>query len=37
MSFKEASGKTISERGKYLTLLQEQADNHSESHFASFP
>jgi uncharacterized protein with GYD domain len=36
MSFKDASGKTISDRGKYLTVWKEQADNHSESYFASF-
>ena len=36
MSFKDASGKTISDRGKYLTVWKEQADNHSESYFYSF-
>ncbi len=36
MSFKDASGKTISDKGKYLTVWKEQADNHSESYFPSF-
>ena len=36
MSFKDASGKTISDRGKYLTVWKEQADNprsHTLLHF----
>jgi hypothetical protein len=36
MSFKDVPGKTISGTGKYLTVWKEQADNHSESYFASF-
>ena len=36
MSFKDASGKTISDRGKYLTVWKGHADNHSESYFIHF-
>jgi hypothetical protein len=31
MSFKDASGKTISDRGKHLTVWKKQADDHTES------
>jgi hypothetical protein len=36
MSLKDASGKTISDRGKHLTVWKEQSDNRSESYVASF-
>jgi hypothetical protein len=36
MGFKDASGKIISDRGKYVTVWKEQTDNPSESYFASF-
>jgi hypothetical protein len=36
MGFKDASGKTISDKGKYLTVWKEQVDNRSESYLYSF-